>query len=231
MWGANKPQGTKERQMTSIPQVCQAMQTVLTTIADQAGQKSDFIVRNVKVRGSTFVQTLVFGFLTNPHATGEALAQTAAVLGLQISSQGLEQRVTETAAACFEHVLAAAVRQVIAAAPVALPVLDRFPAVEIQDSTTISLPPELATVFFGAREGSASLKVHLGLDLRTGALRGLSISDGFVHECTISLPAGSLLLADLGYFAFERFRALRKDGQFWLSRDKTGTIVRDADGR
>jgi hypothetical protein len=48
--------------MTSIPQVAAGMQTVLTTIADQAGRDSDFIVRESKLSGSTFVQTLVFGW-------------------------------------------------------------------------------------------------------------------------------------------------------------------------
>lgn len=194
--------------MTSIPQVVQALQTVLTTIADQAGRASDFIVREVKLRGSTFVQTLVFGFLADPHATLEALAQTAALLGIHITPQALDQRFTETAAACLEQVLTAAVTQLIAAAPVAVPILDRFPAVEVQDSTTITLPAALADVFFGCAAGTAGMKAHLGLNLRTGSLRGPTISDGCTHDSTVrlpgSLPAESLHLTDLGYFGLAR---------------------------
>src|SRR5918911_797837 len=106
MWGAYPTTSAEELQMTSIPQVAQALETVFTTIADQAGRTSDFIVRQVKLRGSTFVQTLVFGFLADPHATLEALAQTAAALGLHITPQALDLRFTETAAACLEQVLA-----------------------------------------------------------------------------------------------------------------------------
>jgi hypothetical protein len=220
--------------MTSIPQVVQAMQTVLTTVADQAGRATNFILREVKLRGSTFTQTLVFGFLADPNATLEALAQTAAALGVRISPQGLDQRFTEEAAACLEQVCAAAVAQVIAAAPVAVPILERFPAVEVQDSSTITLPPALADVFFGCAEGTAGLKVHVGLNLRSGALRGPTISDGCTHDSTVALPGDlppqSLRLMDLGYFRLERFQTLSEQQIYWLSRFKTGTIVWDAEG-
>ena len=203
--------------MSSIPQVVQALQTVFTTIADQAGRASDFIVRQVKLRGSTFVQILVFGWLSDPHATLEALAQTAAALGVHISPQALDQRFSETAAACLEQVLAAAVTQVIAAAPVAVPILSRFPAVEVQDSTTISLPPALADVFFGCGDGTAAMKAHLGLNLRTGSLRGPTISDGCRHDSTVCLPGGlpvdSLHLTDLGYFGLAHFQTLSDQQQ------------------
>src|SRR6266487_26034 len=57
----------------------------------------------------------------------QQLAQTAAVVGVRISAQGLDQRFTEQAAACLEQVFAAAVVQVIAADPLAVPLLSRFP--------------------------------------------------------------------------------------------------------
>lgn len=220
--------------MTSIPRVGQAMQMVLTTVADQAGRATNFILRQVKLRGSTFTQTLVFGFLADLHATLQALAQTAAALGVRITPQALDQRFTEDAAACLEQVLAAAVAEVIAADPVAVPFLDRFPAVEVQDSSTISLPRALADVFFGCAEGTAGLKLHVGLNLRSGALRGPTISDGCTHDSTVALPgdlpAKSLRLMDLGYFRLERFQSLSEQQIYWLSRFKTGTLVWDAEG-
>src|SRR5215210_8521574 len=220
--------------MTSIPQVAAAMQTVLTTVADQAGQDSDFILRESKLTGSTFVQTLVFGWLADPQATLEALAQTAAAVGVTITAQGLDQRFTETAAACLEQVLAAAVTQVIAANPVAVPILARFSAVQVRDSSTISLPPALADVFFGCREGTAALKVHLGLELCRGTLIGPTLTDSCQHDSTVgqptALPAGSVHLADLGYFDLDVFAELNAQDSYFLSRFKTGTIVSTVDG-
>jgi hypothetical protein len=210
------------------------MQTVLTDVADHAGRDTNFIQREVKLRGSSFTQTLTFGFLADPDATVEALAQTAATLGVSITPQGLDQRFTAEAAACLEQVFAAAVQQVVSADPVALPLLSRFAVVQVQDSSTISLPPALADVWFGCAADTAALKTHLGLDLRTGRLDGPVISDGCVHDSTVTLPTalpqGSLRLIDLAYFNLDTFATLTEEQQYWLSRFKTGTIVWDADG-
>jgi hypothetical protein len=220
--------------MTSIPQVAAAMQTVLTDVADQAGRDTNFIVREVKLRGSTFTQTLTFGWLSDPDATVEGLAQTAATLGVQITPQGLDQRFTEEAAACLEQVFAAALQQLISAEPVAVPLLNRFTAVQIQDSSTITLPKALADVWFGCTDGTAALKTHLGLDLRSGRLDGPVISDACAHDSTVplptALPALSLRLIDLAYFNLDTFATLNEEQRYWLSRFKTGTIVYDADG-
>src|SRR5439155_1738848 len=80
-----------------------------------------------KLTGPAFVQTLTFGWLSNPEATLEDLAQTASTVGVSISPQGLDQRFTPQAAACVLEVLQAAVARVLTADPVAIPILQRFP--------------------------------------------------------------------------------------------------------
>src|SRR4051794_32238133 len=87
--------------MTTIPQVSQAMQTVLTTVADAAARTTKFVMRTSKLTGAFFTQPLFLGFLPNPRAPREQLAQTAMTLGLQISPQGLDQRMTEAGAECL----------------------------------------------------------------------------------------------------------------------------------
>ena len=77
--------------MTSIKQVSQIMQRILGEQADQAGRTSGFVQRKSKMGGAEFVQTLVFGWMSNPQATLEELAQTAAGVGVEISAQGLDQ--------------------------------------------------------------------------------------------------------------------------------------------
>src|SRR5690242_18058821 len=121
--------GERSSPMTTVPQLAQALQTVLTTTADVAARRTGFVQRQSKLTGAAFVQALVFGWLANPHATVEALAQAAAVAGVAISPQGLDQRYTEAAAAFLEQVLACAIRAVVAADPVAIPLLERFTAV------------------------------------------------------------------------------------------------------
>src|SRR3954471_6836087 len=124
--------------MTTVAQVGEAMQTVLTSVADRVGRTSGFVHRASKVGGAAFVQTLVFGWLANAEATLEELSQTAATLGVSISPQGLDQRFSAEAAACLRAVLAQAVTTLLSADAVVLPVLDRFRGVYVLDSTTVS---------------------------------------------------------------------------------------------
>src|SRR5919199_251491 len=205
----NSPITTKEPPVSSIPQVCLALQTVFTTVATTAARTSGFIRRQRQVTGAGFVQALVFGFLANPRASLEQLAQRAANVGLTISPQGLDKRFTQAAATCLQQVVEAAVQQVIAAHPVAIPLLQRFNGVYVLDSTTITLPDALAEVWPGCGGSSvgsaAALKVHVLWNVTTGAFRSLALQDGRANDRSapvqqVALPSGALRIADLGYF-------------------------------
>jgi len=130
--------------MTTVADVTQALQALFTTTADQVARRTGFVQRTSKLTGAAFVQALVFGWLANPQASVEGLAQAAAAVGVAISAQGLDQRFTEAAAVFLENMLTAAVQTVIAADPVAIPLLERFSAVVLLDSSTITLPAALA---------------------------------------------------------------------------------------
>ena len=224
--------------MTTIPQVARAMRKILTTTADEAARATRFVQRTSPLGGATFSQTLVFGFLGNPHASLEELTQTAATLGVSITPQALDQRFTAAAAACLEQVLRAAITQVIAAEPVAIPLLARFPAVYLQDSSTIVLPDALATVWQGCggstpSHTSAALKLQVQLELRTGSLADLQLQDGRTSDRTAALPAlppGALRIADLGYWSVDALQGLAQQGNFWLSRLQTQTALYDTTG-
>ena len=131
--------------MDIIPQVVCAMQTVLTVVADSVARISGFLKRQRKLSGATFVQTLVFGWLSNPKATLDELSATAAAVGVEITPQALEQRFTKEAADMLKLVLLAAVEQVIASDTKAIPLLERFNGVYVQDSSWINLPQQLAS--------------------------------------------------------------------------------------
>src|SRR5205809_864972 len=93
---------------TTIPEVADALSTVLGATADEAGHDTRFVKRRSKLTGSIFVQTLTLGWLANPQAALEELCLTAATLGVRITPQGLDQRFTAEAADCLREVLAAA---------------------------------------------------------------------------------------------------------------------------
>jgi hypothetical protein len=227
--------------MTTVPQLAQTLQTVFTTTADVAARTTGFVQRRSKLSGAAFVQALVFGWLANPHASLAALAQAAAVAGVVISPQGLDQRCTEAAAAFLEEVLSAAVQAVIAAEPVAIPLLQRFSAVVLLDCSTVVLPDALGLWWPGCGGASgqhtqAALKLGVRFDLCSGALRGPLLTDGRTHESTTPiqsapLPAGALRLADLGFFDLAALAQLGAAHGYWLSRLHFTTAVHDAQGR
>ena len=143
--------------MTIITRISQAMQRVLTHTAMKAAKETGFTQRQMKVTGANFCQTVVFGWLQDPEATLEALCQTGVTVGLEITPQGLDQRFTQVASNCLYQVLQAALAETIQSKAVAIPVLQRFNGVYIEDSSSITLPEELASVWSGCGgSGSAS---------------------------------------------------------------------------
>ena len=173
------------------------------------------------------MQTLVFSYLADPHATTDDPAQTAATLGIPITGPGIVQRCTETAAACLQTVLEHAVQRLLAADPTTIPVLNRFASVAVQDSTTIVLPPDLANRWRGCggrtTDGDAALKLQIQLDLGPGALAGLELQHGRDSDRRSRLRTGAvtpnaLSLTDLEYFKLSRFREIADAEAFWLSR-------------
>ena len=226
--------------MSTLAQVAKAMRDVLTTQADLAGRNTGFIQREVKLKGSTFAQLLVFGWISNPEATLEALAQSAATLGLQITPQAIAERFSPKAADFLKSLLSHSVEQVIAAEPVAIELLKRFSAVSLLDSTTIALPQALAEVFKGCgngqRGGGAALKIQLQLDLLRGGIQALLIGQGCESDAGSRLQhqeveEGALRLADLGYWDTEVLATIAQQGGYYLSRLKTSTIIHDEAGQ
>ena len=121
--------------MTMIEQIAAAMQDVLTSFAHRLARETSFVQRESKLSGAIFVQTLVFTYLADPDASLDQLTQTAAALNVDITTSGLTQRFTPQAATFLQRVLAVAIQQLLAAEKLAIPILEQFAGVYIEDST------------------------------------------------------------------------------------------------
>lgn len=226
--------------MGTIPQVAVALQWVLTAVADEAARATGFVVRQRQVTGAQFVQALVFGWLANAQATLNELTQTAGLVGLRISPQGLEQRFTAAAAACVRQVLEAAIGTVIDHQGRVPALLERFTAVTIQDSTHLGLPAGCASEWpaSGQRPGqapTAGLKVQVQQNLCGGQLwvdlqPGRSQDRSSPQQQT-PLPAGSLRLHDLGYFSLAVLAHYAAQEVWTLCRFMVNTAVFDDTGQ
>ena len=127
----------------------------------------------------------------------------------------------------------------IAAEPVAVPVLQRFNAVLVMDSSTIMLPDALREVWAGCGGrgsfGQSALKLQVRLDLTTGRMLGPFLDQGRSPDNTAAaqsapLPSGALRIADLGYYRLDTFREIGQQGGYFRSRYQAGTKLYLPDG-
>lgn len=225
--------------MSTLPQLADTLHSVLTSTATAAARSTGFIRRQRAFSAAQFVQTLVFGWLAHPQASYQDLSDTASSLGVAITPQGLAARLDRSAADCLFQVFQAAISHVICADPAAIPLLDRFSAVYIQDTTSISLPDALAQRWAGCGGShgrvAAALKAQVRLDLRTGQLDGPLLQDGCANDKRIAFASrplrDSIIVRDLGYFELADLAQASEEQRYWLTRLYPGTAVFTLDGQ
>ena len=225
--------------MNTITQLKTNLHRQLIEEADRLGRESGFIQRRRKIDAATFVQGLVWGFCANPASTYCELSQGFGLQGKPISAQGLEQRFGEASARLMQQLLGGLVQVVLHGPAASPPVLERFQGVYIRDSSLIGLPDSLQPLWRGSgnsRGETAALKLQVCLNYTTGQVEGPLLQSGRAHDRTSPfqdepLPAGALRLADLGYFELDRFDKANREGVYWISRLKQGTVVYDERGQ
>ncbi len=219
--------------MTTVTQVAAKMQEILGPIADRLGRETGFIKRQRVLKGSTFAQTLVFGWMGNPAASLSELSQAAANVEVEVTRQGLDNRFTEEAARFMQAVLQAALQATVEGPPVPVEVLQRFTGVYLLDSTSIELPSELQAVWpgcGGSQGPSGCLKISVLWDMVCGGLPDVELLAGKTHDqraraAQAPLPTGALRIADRGYFKLAELARLTQENTYWLTRYKTGTAL------
>jgi hypothetical protein len=220
--------------MQPVFRIAEALQVVLTTAANRIAKSSGAIQRQRKFTGASLAQTFVFGWLNNPSATMEELAQMAACCGTVVSPQAIGQRLTGKLIDFFKQLLEMATAEVIASQAVASDLLQRFHGVYLQDSTVIGLPDSFAQEYPGcgcaSRDPSAALKLQVQLNLANGHLHGPFPEAGKASDRSsclqhLRLPAGALRIADLGYFDLSVLATMARNMVFWISRIQVSTAV------
>lgn len=224
--------------MSSITQVGKTLKTVFEQEAPTLARKHG--LRERLFSGTTLAYVLVLGWLQHPEAGSSALARFAGNFGLHVQKQQIEAHFTQRTAAWLLDLVQHAVLLVVTTSQqVSIPLLSRFAAVWIEDSSTISLPAALATVWQGCGGNSkqsqaprteAALKLAVRWDLRAGQVQGPYLHSARTHDRHTDLAEqamlpGSLWIADLGYFALYWLAHLKGQGIFFLIRLKDPITV------
>ena len=224
--------------MSSIPQLCRSMKQVFEQEAPLLARQCGLRQRTIPFASLAYL--LVLGWWKAPTAGPAALARFASTLNLAICKQDLDSHFTERTAAWLLALLQRAIQLVVCAQAVGLPLLHQFSAVLIEDGSSISLPSALKAVWGGcggskATRGKdprneAGLKITVRWDLLGGRLHGPYLQAGRSPEVSSVLrvqhmPAGSLWIADLGYWSLCFLRQLSQSGVFFLMRLKDGGVL------
>jgi hypothetical protein len=232
--------------MSSVTQMADTLQQIIGEEVEQVAREVGFIQRERVLSGADFVQSLIFGWLQEPEISLDGLTQVLQRREVSISAAGLSQRFTPEAATLLQRVLERLCAEQMQVEPVEIALLKQFSAVILEDSSTISLPAELADRWRGcggsAGASEAAIKLFVCWDVLRGELCGPGLEQGRRNDkrgplALCDLPAGCLYVADLGFFGVQRLRAIAQGepGQsrvkrYFVSRYQAKTVLQTRAG-
>ena len=153
----------------SLTNAAQALQTTFHECADIAQEQSQVIRRNRKFSAQTLASTFVLGLLANPRASSDDLVLTAADLGIEVSSQAIDQRYTESMTTFFRELFTQMLGVVVRSQHSLAEIIERFTEVNLLDSSSIQLPDSMADEFRSRRDPIA-LRVNPTVIVGSGSV-------------------------------------------------------------
>jgi len=216
------------------------MQALLKESAESIAWEAGCCQRQSPLSGATLLQVVVLCCLAQPEPRVEDYAQVAGALGHPVTPQAINERFSRELAQALQGLLAETVRATVARNPSTVAVLKKFTAVEVHDSSTITLPDELEAYWRGCdtvtgKGGRSALKVQTRIDLLGGRVSAARLEQGRANDHatplqTEGLAPGSLHLRDLGYFDLDVLKAIDDAEAYFLGRLQDGTAVFDDQG-
>lgn len=191
------------------------------------------IVRQRTVSPYALFWTLVLGFTTGNERTLAGLRRAfEKASGRTISPSAFYDRFTPALARMMRAVLTDLMAGTMAVEQGLDGILSSFRDVLLIDSTLIRLNDLLAKSFPACRTNHtlAALKTHVILSVRGGGATSVKITPGRTHDGPVLRAGkwvrGRLLLFDLGYYRFQLFACINREGGFFISRLKDGANPR-----
>lgn len=221
-----------------IAEMSETVKTFFHDHAEQTARETTFVQRTSKMTGSLWLQMWVLGVLDNPLSALSHLAEFCEdQFGVCITPQGIDDRIQTAAIHFFQAMFGLALAVFRQTVRIPIRIRTPFTAVNIFDSTGISLPACLATVFpgSGGDASPAALKLQLVFEFLSGAFKAIDVTNGihpdqaYAHFLRV-IEAGSLNLFDLGYFTLARLKGIMDKGAYFVCRWLPGTGLYDEQG-
>lgn len=169
-------------------------------------KSTQFIQRVRKLDAITFLGLFTFGLIQQPDASLTQLVGIGKQIlpNFNLTPEGLHQKITDKAVNFLQALFAQSLNLSAWTAETFLPLLSSFGKVHLLDSTTVSLPSELAEDFEGSG-GSASdaaVKFQLMLEYQSGTFSNIWLTQGNepdqkqMDRALENLGKGELLIHD-----------------------------------
>jgi len=209
---------------------------------EHLAKTSGFVRRNTsRLTGMNFLLMNVFDTTTcNERSLNDCCDWLEEHFDVHLTKQSLDERYNEGAVkfikTCFCHVFAK-LTESVSKSLVNVP----FTVVQLVDSTSFSLPSNLAEHYAGngGDGGPSFVKIHLNYNLLNGMVQDIFITDGKANDNLYKfgsgeqIQIGGLYIRDLGYYDVEYFYTLDEKGAYFLSRAKSNTVfyIKDDQGK
>src|SRR5581483_6364452 len=225
----------KEQLKMSVTQVMEQYQSIIEEEIHDIAYRTGAVKRKGKLDVVTLAQMMIFGFWQDPDLRLSGLAQIGGRREVHVTESAISQRFTPECASMFYRIVQRLAEVRLESEKVDIPLFKHFSAVIVEDSTSITLPAELAEIWKGCgKEGSTSssvVKVFVRWNVLNGELLGPRLAHGRRNDHKSlfgieELPERSVYLADLGFFAIERFHRIareKKKKRYFVSRLQSKT--------
>lgn len=201
----------------------------LKKIAHESGA----VVRNRKVKIEALFWTVVLGFGIGRERTIAGLRRAyEKTTGQRIEESSFYNRFTPGLVKMLKQATAEAFVQSLGIGRALKGHLAVFRDVVLTDSTVVRLHDFLQKVYPACRTNHtlAALKAHAIMSVTGAGKQSVKITSERCHDGPVfrvgQWIAGTLLLFDLGYYRFQLFSCIRRNGGYFVSRLKTSANPR-----
>ena len=209
---------------------CIGIRETLTTLLPQAeierlAQESGAVRRRRKVDASAMLWSVLLGFGTGRERTLAGVRRTyERVTGKSLVPSSFHDRFSVELARMFRAVLAELMTRLAGAEVRYGGVLEGFRDVLVAAATVVKLHALLARRFPGTRKNSsaAAAKLHLVMSVSGGGAHKVKVTGERANDHrTLQMGPwvqGRLMLFDLGYFRYQLFDCINRNGGYFITR-------------
>lgn len=209
----------------NISKISHTVMNFFNTKVDEADSSIHFVERKSKLNAALFIEVLVSGCLSDPRISLERLCKLFKDRGVSITKQGLHQRFNPKATLLTKRLFTESLNQFKADRVEILDLLKPFSSVKMQDSSGVSLPKHLQSIYkgCGGNASESGVKLQVLFNYTQGQLEEVTMTEGCRSDQGFGGPVeplekGALYLQDLGYFKVSFFEKVRNKEAFFVSR-------------